>query len=229
MFLPLKDSLIIFTSAFLDSLNPCAISVLIITLAFLFSLKKEKKFILTIGLTYIFFIFLTYFLIGLGILKFFQFLDPLIGSHLMAKITAIVLIFYGIVEILNVFFKNFPLKLKIPEFSKNKIGSLIHKASFPSFALLGILVGLTETPCTGGPYFFVLGLLHHEATYLQGLFYLFIYNLIFVLPLFLIIFLSSNEKILNQLQEIKRKHLKTFRTISGFIFILFGLFVIIYY
>src|SRR3989338_1370421 len=56
-------------SALLDSINPCAFSVLLITIAFLFSLGKPRKEVLALGASYIAGLYLTYFLIGLGILK----------------------------------------------------------------------------------------------------------------------------------------------------------------
>src|SRR3990167_11301035 len=56
-------------SALLDSVNPCAFSVLLITVAFLFSLGKPRKEVLALGWSYIGGLFLTYLLIGLGILR----------------------------------------------------------------------------------------------------------------------------------------------------------------
>ncbi len=217
-----KDIFVIIISSFLDSINPCAISVLIITLSFLLVNKEDKKFIFKVGFVYIFAIFLTYFLIGVGILKVFNILGI---PRIISKITSAILIFYGLIELLGAIFKNFPIRPQIIEGAKETIASLISRASFSSSFILGFLVGSTEFPCTGGPYFFVLSLLNEKTTFIKGLFYLFIYNLIFILPLILILFLST--KYIEKIEIIKKRSIKTYRIISGLIFFALGLFVLL--
>lgn len=48
--------------------------------------------------------------------------------------------------------------------------------------MIGFLVVLFELPCTGGPYFFALGLLANKVTVLGVIPYLLLYNVFFVLP-----------------------------------------------
>ena len=60
---------IVLVAAAIDSLNPCAFSVLFLTIAFLFSLGRTRLNVLVVGGTFIFGIFITYILIGLGILQ----------------------------------------------------------------------------------------------------------------------------------------------------------------
>src|ERR1035437_11145135 len=57
------------TAALVGSVNPCAFSVLFLTITFLFGLERKRKDIIWAGLAYVFGIFLTYVLIGLGVLK----------------------------------------------------------------------------------------------------------------------------------------------------------------
>ena len=72
-------------AAFVDSLNPCAISVLLLTIAFLFSLGKLRSDILKVGWAYVLGILLVYILIGLGILHALQAFNT---PHIMSKIGA---------------------------------------------------------------------------------------------------------------------------------------------
>ena len=81
----------------------------------------------------------------------------------------------------------------------------MEKGSLPAVFLLGILVGLCEFPCTGGPYLMVLGLLHDSTTYLPGLGYLLLYNLIFILPLVIILLIASNQMLLGKVQAWQTK------------------------
>lgn len=157
---------LVVVSAFLDSINPCAFSVLLLTIAFLFSVGKLRSNILRIGGAYIFGVFLVYILIGLGILQVLHLFNT---PHFMAKFGAALLILLGAINLINEFFPAFPVKLKIPSVSHHAMAELMEKASLPTAFLLGVLVGICEFPCTGGPYLMILGLLHDNATFSAGL------------------------------------------------------------
>ncbi len=214
--------LLIIVAAFIDSINPCAFSVLFITLTFLFSLGHSRSRIIKTGLVYIFGIFLTYILIGLGVLKVLTFFNIPNG---MAKLGAVAIILFGVINIINEFFPKFPIKLKMPDASHSKVGELITKATIPAALILGILVGMFEFPCTGGPYLLVLGLLHDEGSFWKGFLYLVIYNLIFVLPLLIALFVATDRPILEKLDKIRRMETKKSRVWIGIIVIVLGLLV----
>ncbi len=211
--------LLVGAAALVDSINPCAFSVLFLTIAFLFSLGSLRDKIIKIGLVYILGIFLTYVLIGLGALKV---LDVFGISNIMGKVGAIFIIVFGFIGLLGDIFPNFPIKLKIPEFTHQKIATYIEKASVPASFIMGILVGLFEFPCTGGPYVFVLGLLHDQTSFMRGLIYLIIYNLIFVLPLVLALFAVANKQMLETIDKVRRGGTKRSRVILSLIMIGLG-------
>ncbi|MBI2592715.1 MAG: GAP family protein [Candidatus Colwellbacteria bacterium] len=215
---------LVVASAMVDSINPCAFSILLLTIAFLFSLGRLRSNILRIGLLYILGIFLAYLAIGLGIL---QVLHIFSIPHFMAKVGAIMLIGFGIINALEVLVPNFPIKLHIPHSAHNKMAVMIDQASLPTAFLLGAFVGICEFPCTGGPYLAVLGLLHDQATFLNGLAYLIFYNIIFVLPLLVILFVASDKKVLEKVQVWQREERKTERLIAGILMV--GLGSIIYF
>jgi cytochrome c-type biogenesis protein len=214
--------LLIVVAAFVDSINPCAFSVLFITLAFLFSLGHSRSQIIKTGLVYVLGIFLTYVLIGLGILKVLTIFNI---PNSMAKIGAVVIIVFGIVNIINEFFPKFPIKLKMPDASHSKVGELITKATIPAALILGLLVGMFEFPCTGGPYLLVLGLLHDEGSFIRGFLYLVLYNFIFVLPLLIAIFITTDRPILEKLDKLRRMETKKARIWVALILIVLGLLV----
>ena len=209
-------------SALVDSINPCALSVLLLTIAFLFSLGRSRRRIIETGGVYIFGIFLTYVLIGLGII---QVLSILGVPHFMAKIGAAVVIIWAVVDLLGEYVPNFPIQLKIPQAAHHKIAGLIEKGTIPTAFGLGVLVGLPEFPCTGGPYLFILGLLHDQATFTAGAWYLLLYNLIFVLPLVVILLIGSDPILLSKVQEWKKANNRSFRTWMGIIMLILGLII----
>lgn len=217
---------IIILSALVDSINPCAFSVLLLTIGFLFSLGKAEGVILRAGLFYIGGIFVTYVLIGLGLLKVLSFFNV---PHGMAKIGAAVLVIFGVLDLLNEFFPSFPIKMKIPQSAHSKLARLIERASGPIALLLGFAVALYEFPCTGGPYLFVLGLLHDSTQVALGFSYLIFYNLIFVLPLVVILLIASDAKLLERVQGWKRNTTGKLRFVSGALMVVIGIFMFIFY
>ncbi len=213
---------VILGAAAIDSINPCAFSILFLTITFLLSMGKDRKFILRAGAVYVFGIFLVYTLIGVGFLNVMSFFDIPNG---LAKLGAIVLIAYSVVGIVGEFFPNFPLKLKIPASSHNTLARVIHKASIPASFFLGILVGLFEFPCTGGPYLFVLGLLHDQGRFWQGFGYLVVYNLVFVAPLIVILLVSSHKMVLEKVDRLRRLETKRSRLFLLCILLIIALFI----
>lgn len=199
-------------AALIDSINPCAFSILLLTIAFLLSMGKLRTSVLAIGSAYILGIFLVYLVIGLGLLQTLHLFDT---PHFMAKVGATLLIALGLINIVKEFFPAFPLRLAIPQGAHRHIAALMEKASVPTAVALGVLVGLCEFPCTGGPYLMVLGLLHDHATYYTGAAYLTLYNLIFVLPLVLILLIASDRTLLAKVQAWQQGERKVMRWGGG--------------
>lgn len=209
-------------AALIDSINPCAFGILLLTIAFLLSLQKTRSSILKIGSVYILGLFTVYILIGLGILQALHIFNT---PHFMAKVGAVLLIALGGINLINEFFPSFPIKLRIPQVAHTKMASLMNKASLPAVFLLGALVGLCEFPCTGGPYLMVLGLLHDEGSYLTGVGYLLLYNLIFILPLMIILLIASDGALVAKVQAWKKSETKHMRLWGGIAMVILGLLI----
>ncbi|OHA58381.1 MAG: hypothetical protein A2370_01555 [Candidatus Vogelbacteria bacterium RIFOXYB1_FULL_42_16] len=213
---------LVLVAAVLDSVHPCSFSILLITIAFLFGLQMTRKKILQLGGTYIAGIFSAYFLIGLGILKILHLFNT---PHFMGKLGATLLITFGVINILNRFFPKFPLKLKIPTVSHTVMGRLMAKASWPAVFGLGLLVGICQFPCMGGPYLMVIGLLRDQVTYISGFGYLLLYNLILILPLVAVLFVSADKIMVEKMQEWKKTNLKGVQLWSGLAMIIIGILI----
>lgn len=209
-------------AALIDSINPCAFSILLLTIAFLLSIGKMRSGILKIGGAYILGIFAVYLLIGLGLLHALHLFNT---PHFMAKVGATLLLVLGIINIINEFFPSFPVKFRIPEVAHRKMAGLMNKASLPAAFFLGALVGLCEFPCTGGPYLMVIGLLHDQGTYLTGVGYLLLYNMIFVLPLVIMLAIASNSALLEKVNAWRKAETKNMRLWGGIAMIVLGIII----
>lgn len=151
---------LIITAALLDSINPCVFGVLIFLIAYLTSIYKNAKRMLLAGFVYIVVVYLTYFFIGLGIVRVATTVGISVGFYWLAATIAIIA---GLLELKDFFWygKGFSLQM-LPGASKriklytNKIGKLekTHPiASLGVAAFLGFFVVLVELPCTGAPVF----------------------------------------------------------------------------
>jgi len=209
-------------AALIDSVNPCAFSILLLTIAFLLSIGKLRSNVLQIGSSYIAGVFVVYLLIGLGLLRTLHLFDT---PHFMANVGAGLLVLLGVINVVNEYAPAFPVKLAIPHVAHRRIAVLMEGASVPTAFLLGGLVGLCEFPCTGGPYLMVLGLLHDQTTYFTGVGYLFLYNIIFILPLVLILLFASNESLLGRVQAWQQGNKQAMRLGGGGAMIALGLFI----
>ncbi len=207
-------------AAIIDSVNPCAFSILLITLAFLFSLGRSRSSVLTIGGTYIFGVFLAYLLIGIG---FLQALHLFGVPHFMAKVGAGALLVWGILQLINHFFPAFPVKLRVPAVTHQWMAAVMERASIPAALALGMLVGLCEFPCTGGPYLMVIGLLHDAQTYASGVGFLLLYNVLFVAPLILLLGLAGSETALAKLRSWQRANAGSMRLWGGILMVVLGI------
>ncbi len=210
---------LVLLSALLDSVHPCSFSILLITIAFLFGMQMTRKKILRIGGTYIIGIFIAYLLIGLGILQVLHLFNT---PHFMGKLGATILIIFGVLNLINRFFPRFPIKLKMPSVSHNTMSWLMDKASIPSAFGLGLLVGICQFPCMGGPYLMVIGLLRDQVTYFIGFSYLILYNLILALPLVVVLWIAADKTMVDKMQEWKITNMRGVRLWAGLAMIIIG-------
>lgn len=217
---------IVLGSAFLDGINPCAFAVLLFFIAFLFSIKRTRAGIWKMGAVYIFAIFLAYFLIGLGLLKAVMFSN---SPHFMAQLGAWLVIGLGTINIVNHFFPRFPVKLRIPHASKDAIKRWTHKATLPAAFVLGFLVGLCTFPCSGGIYVAIIGLLASQTTYWGGLGYLVFYNVMFVMPLVVILLLAANKYAVNKITAWEQSESRRLKLLSAGTMIALGIVILVWF
>lgn len=213
---------LVIVSSILDSVHPCSFSILLITIAFLFGMQMTREKILKIGGVYIAGIFSAYLFIGLGMLKVLHLFNT---PHFMGKLGAIILVAFGIINIIGYFFPQFPIRLKIPKIAHTAMGRLMEKASYAAVFGLGLLVGICQFPCMGGPYLMVIGLLYDQVTYFKGFGYLLLYNIILIAPLVAVLWISADKILVEKAQDWKAKNTKSLRIWAGLAMIIIGILI----
>lgn len=209
----------VLAAALIDSVNPCAIAVLIFLCAYLLAIGSKQKMAICGGI-YVGTVFVVYFLSGFGI---FSAIQNLAMMALIRNIVVIVALVVGLINIKDYFWYGVGLTLEIPKRVRPKIEELIATATPISAAILGIFVSVVELPCTGGPYLTILTMLADRATMAAAIPYLLIYNLIFILPLVIIIALIYYGYGVEKIEEWRKKERRRMKLVAGFVMLILGI------
>lgn len=176
-------------AALIDSINPCAFGVLIFLIAYLFKAFHSHRSVIIHGLTYISAVFLTYLTAGLLLLPVISQLGRISAAAYVG--IGIILIIFGLLEIKDFFFYGRGPSLSIFPSAGRRIEIIVRRITgkLSTSFFLGVFVALVELPCTGAVYLGVLALVALTGLTANNFLLLVIYNLLFVLPLVVILFL----------------------------------------
>lgn len=193
-----KVSLPFFTImlASLDSFNPCAFFVLFFLLSLLIHARSRKRMVL-IGGTFVFFSGFVYFIFMAAWLNIFL----LIGQvKVVTVIAGTIALIIAAINIKDFFFFRQGVSLSISENAKPKLfermRNLLKADSISSLMTGAIVLAVTanayELLCTAGfPMVFTRVLTLNNLTAAQHYLYLALYNLIYVIPLAIIVLIFT--------------------------------------
>jgi len=213
--------------AAVDAINPCALAVLTLMLiAILTYNPKKKRNVLLAGFAFTASVFVMYLFYGVIIVKFFQVVQTLTSVRLwLYKILGVGAIILGILNIKD-FIKYKPggFGTEMPLSLRPKVKKIISKVTSPKGAFgVGIFVTIFLLPCTIGPYVIAGGILSvFELINILPL--LFLYNIIFVMPMVAItlIIYAGFAKVEN-VSEWKEKNIKKLHLVAGIIMLALGI------
>ncbi len=238
-FQQLFTSFTIFTVAvggLVDGINPCSITTLLFFLSFLFFLHGKSSTILSIGVSFIIGTFLTYTLIGVGLLKMLTtfsylpfFLRITYPLFTLITLTFCILSFRDYYLIQK---GNFgAVTLQLPKQIKLQIHKVIRSQYFlqalPIYGFFtGVLISGLEFFCTGQVYLpTIVYIISTSNTDTTGFFYLLIYNLCFILPLIVILLLIYSSSTSHGIKKIIEKNLGIAKLILACFFLLVTIFL----
>ena len=207
-------------TALIDSINPCAIGVLILLISTLLVSAKSKAKMLKLSVVYIGAVFITYFLAGLGLVAFLHVI-PLYVSQYISIAVGIAVVFAGLLEIKDFYWYGQGLSLAISPQHAKRIHELTKKITFPGMVLLGAFVAGVELPCTGGPYLAITLLLSQNFD-MSAVLLLAFYNLIFVLPLIVIVTLVFFGTKIHHIKRWKHHNRSYMRLFIGLLLVALG-------
>ena len=211
---------VVLISAAIDSVNPCAIGVLILMVSVVLSGKGSVRRLLFLGSLYILAIFTTYLVAGLGLIYFLSSV-PLYVAEYLALFVGSFVILAGILEIKDFYWYGQGISLQIPPYFAKKIHDFSKNTTVPGVILLGAFIAGVELPCTGAPYLAIITLLslNFDA---YAFFLLVLYNVVFVLPLIIILLLVAGGTKVSAIKEWKQANKGYMRLAIGFMLIGLG-------
>jgi hypothetical protein len=213
----------------LDSFNPCAFFVLLFLLSMLIHAHSRKKMFL-IGGIFVFFSALIYFLFMAAWLNIFLIIGQVTAITMTAGIVAVAV---AMINIKDFFFFKKGISLMIPEKAKPKLfermRNLLKSSSLTTMiagtVVLAVFANAYELLCTVGfPMVYTRALTLHKLTTLQYYLYLVFYNIVYVVPLAIIVLVITITLGARKLTEWQGRQLKL---LSGLMMFFLGLILLV--
>lgn len=211
----------ILAAGFLDGFNPCAFGVLILFATFALGLAAQQssasvgrsgvsdartasRTVLGLGAFFVSGVFVTYFLLGVGLLAALASIAGFGGNHLPSRIAALIAIGLGIWMVRDVLLPDARWHLEAPHALHGRMRGWARTSSPLALFGGGVLIGLCTVPCSGAVYLGIVALLGASGTLAAGLGGLALYNLAYITPLVVLLVLASRPGLI---RVVNRWHL----------------------
>ncbi|MCK5461057.1 cytochrome c biogenesis protein CcdA [Candidatus Gracilibacteria bacterium] len=207
-------------AAIVDAINPCAFAVLLILMATILA-SGERKRALFSGIMFSLSIFISYFLMGLGL---YSIVASIEFSIIFTQIIGGVALLFGILNLKDFFWYGKGFLMEVPLSWRPRLKKLIQSITGPFGAfLIGFFVSLFLLPCTSGPYIVIVSMLGQRETYFTAVYLLLLYNLIFVFPMLGITIGTYYGMNVEKAEQKRAKNLRILHLIAGIIMLAMGI------
>ena len=197
----------VLVAGFADGFNPCAFALLVLFATYTLTLVNAvtadgtpthaaRRKLLGAGSLYVWAVWVTYFIIGLGL---FSFLGWLGRDHLVARAASIIALGMALWMLKDVFLPGVGPSMMAPSGTHGRMQKAMERGGLAGMLLAGVLVGICTVPCSGAIYLDVVAVLHASGGGATGFALLALYNLAFILPLLLLLLAVSNKRVLGKL------------------------------
>lgn len=198
---------VVLTSGFADGLNPCAFALLVLFATYTLTLVNSvtadgsatveaRRRLLGAGSLYVGAVWITYFVIGLGLLSFLSWLGQ---DHLVTRIAAVLAMGMALWMLKDVFLPAVGPSMMAPHGTSGRMHKAIERGGLAGMLMAGVLVGICTVPCSGAIYLAIVAVLHASGGGITGLALLALYNLAYIAPLVLLLAAVSNRRVLGQM------------------------------
>lgn len=218
---------IVITSGLLDGLNPCAFGVLLsfvaVILASVALTTDPRPRLWRAGGVYVAGMFLTYLLLGLGIVATVSLFT---ATHLPIRLMGFVVVMMGLWALKDVVLPGVGVPLAMPARWHSVVRQAISRTTPAGLFTAGALVGLCTLPCSGAIYMGVLAIIAREPLPVR-LSYLILYNVMFVAPLVVLLAFVANRLVLNRIAHTFLQRKALVKAIVGVVTVVLGLVILV--
>lgn len=197
----------VLAAGFADGFNPCAFALLVLFATYTLSLVnavtangtptlEARRRLLGAGSLYVAAVWVTYFIIGLGLLSFLGWLGR---DHLVARIASVIALLMALWMLKDVFLPGVGPSMIAPAGTHSRMQRAMERGGLAGMLLAGVLVGICTVPCSGAMYLQITAVLHASGGGPTGLALLALYNIAFIVPLLLLLLAVSNRRVLGRL------------------------------
>jgi len=222
-----------------DGLNPCAFATIVFLTSILASGGRRGRAVFMGGLAFCVASFVTYFLIGFGLLSALRRLEGLAMVRLIVEWgTVAALMILGAVSLLDAWRYSRTgeagsVRLQLPAGVKRRIHIFArHRwggaAVFGTGLLCGAGVTLLESVCTGQMYLPTLVFMSREGGGFRAWGMLLLYNVLFVVPLFAVFLLGAFGVRSKRLAELTRRNVVPSKILLSAVFFGLAAFLLVY-
>ncbi len=216
-------------AALANGLNPCGIGMMITFFGYLlvFMSNVKKKELLKMGGVYLLAVFFTYLFIGLIFFGVAYYLQRLWIAGIFKGMMGGMIMIAGLIQVKDGLWPDLPIHLKMPGWGSEKINKMLSKMSLPMAALVGAMVTAFSTPCMLPLYVGTATVLARSGLpTIAVLGYFLYYNLVFILPLIVVMGVMYMGKEVVGMREWEHKWGRWMRLVLGVILLISGYFII---
>lgn len=212
---------VVIGSGFADGFNPCAYALLVLFATYTLTLvnavtadgrptPSARRTLLGAGSLYVGAVFVTYFLLGLGLYTLFEGFGK---DHIVGRIGAILALLMAVWMLKDVFLPGWGPSMAAPSGTHGAMNKAMQRGGLAGMLMAGVLVGICTVPCSGAMYFAVTSVLHASGGGVVGLALLALYNVAFILPLLLFLLFVSNRRVLGVIGRWNKKNGSVVKTV----------------
>lgn len=222
-----------------DGLNPCAFATLIFFISYLTLSGRKGSEVIAVGIAFTLGVFVAYLVIGLGFYKVLDLLGNLLnmigrwvyGFTALLCITLAVLSFLDVAKARQGNLED--MALNLPKGIRKRINAVIRKGRSTNRYVIGafatgLVISILELACTGQVYLpTIIFVSSVPELRLRAIFYLIVYNLLFILPLVVVFILAYFGTSSQELTNFLKKHAAAVKIGLGTLFLALGVWLLL--
>lgn len=190
-----------------DGFNPCAFALLVLFATYTLTLVNSvttdgsptpdaRRRLLGAGALYVGAVWITYFVIGLGLLSFLGWLGQ---DHLVTRVAAMLALVMALWMLKDVLLPGWGPSMLAPGGTHGRMHRAIERGGLGGMLLAGVLVGICTVPCSGAIYLDIVAVLNASGGGTTGVALLALYNIAFIAPLVALLVTVSDRRVLGRL------------------------------